>query len=130
MKKVLSFLFATVLLTGYGFAQTSSEQEIFKVVEEMPEFEGGQKGLINFLVENIKYPGTAKTEGVEEKVFITFIIETDGSVSGAKVMQGEDFRLTREALRVVNSMPKSTPGKQRRKAVRVQYTLPINFTLS
>jgi periplasmic protein TonB len=105
------------------------EPEIFVVVEQMPEFPGGDKALYEFLAKNIKYPAVAKDNGIEGKVYIKFVINEDGSVSQATVARGIGGGCDEEALRVVKDMPKWKPGKQRGKNVKVWYTLPVYFKL-
>lgn len=107
-----------------------SEQEIFQVVEEMPEYpDGGQAGLLAFLSKNIRYPAIAQENGTQGRVTVQFVVNTDGSIVDATVLRGVDPYLDKEALRVVNSMPKWKPGKQRGKPVRVRYTVPVMFRL-
>ena len=96
----------------------------------MPSFRGGNQKLLEFLGSNLVYPQEAKEAGVEGKVFVEFYIEKDGTVCDAKVLRGIGYGCDEEALRVIGLMPKWYPGKQRGKAVRVRYTLPINFKLS
>lgn len=105
------------------------EEEIFQVVEEMPSFPGGMGELMKFLGNNIKYPAVAQENGIQGRVIIQFVVEKDGSVANPVVVKGVDPALDKEALRVVKSMPKWTPGKQRGKAVRVKYTVPVTFRL-
>lgn len=105
------------------------EEEIFVVVENEPEFPGGMDSLMAFLARNIVYPKTAKENGIHGKVFLTFCVEKDGSISNIKVLRDIGGGCGAEAVRVVKMMPKWTPGKQRGKAVRVQYNLPIQFIL-
>ena len=105
------------------------EAEIFTVVEENPQFPGGEAALYKFLGETIKYPEEAKELGIQGRVFVNFVIETNGSVSHVKVLRGIGGGCDEEAIRVVKSMPKWTPGKQRGIPVRVSYNLPIKFTL-
>lgn len=105
------------------------EEEIFVVVENEPEFPGGMDSLMAFLARNIVYPKTAKENGIQGKVFLTFCVEKDGSISNIKVLRDIGGGCGAEAVRVVKMMPKWTPGKQRGKAVRVQYNLPIQFIL-
>ena len=100
------------------------------IVETMPSFRGGQQKLFEFLGNNLVYPQEAIDAGVEGRVFVEFYIEKDGSVTDGKVLKGIGYGCDEEALRVVESMPKWQPGIQRGKAVRVRYTLPINFKLS
>ena len=105
------------------------EQEIFKIVEEMPSFPGGEAKLMEFVGKNIKYPQIARETGIQGRVFVNFVVEPDGSVSNVSVLRGIGGGCDEEAMRVVKSMPKWKPGKQRGKAVRVQYMLPVNFRL-
>ena len=105
------------------------EQEIFQIVEEMPAYPGGEQKLMEFVAKNIKYPQIARETGIQGRVFVGFVIEPDGSVSNVKVLRGIGGGCDEEAMRVVKSMPKWKPGKQRGKAVRVSYMLPVNFKL-
>ena len=105
------------------------EQEIFQIVEEMPAYPGGEQKLMEFIAKGIKYPQIARETGIQGRVFVGFVIEPDGSVSNVKVLRGIGGGCDEEAMRVVKSMPKWKPGKQRGKAVRVSYMLPVNFTL-
>ena len=106
------------------------EQAIFEVVEEMPEFpNGGMAGLMQFLSKNIKYPQIAQENGTQGRVTVQFVVNKDGSIVDAVVIRGVDPYLDKEALRVVNLMPKWKPGKQRGKPVRVRYTVPVMFRL-
>ena len=100
------------------------------IVETMPSFRGGQQKLFEFIGNNVVYPQEAIDAGVEGRVFVEFYIEKDGSVTNGKVLKGIGYGCDEEALRVIGLMPKWYPGKQRGKAVRVRYTLPINFKLS
>ena len=102
----------------------------FDVVEKMPEFPGGIGELMKFLSMTVKYPEAAEKAGTQGRVIVSFIVEKDGSVSNAKVQKSVSEELDAEALRVVNAMPKWTPGKQKGQAVRVKYTIPISFRLS
>ena len=111
----------------YG-EENTGESEIFQVVEDMPSFPGGN--VSKWIAKNVKYPVLAMENGIQGKVFIQFVIERDGSITDVKVVRGVDASLDKEAVRVVQSMPKWKPGKQRGKPVRVAYTLPINFQLS
>ncbi len=104
-------------------------EEIFVVVEEMPEFPGGQSALMKYLSENIRYPVIAQENGIEGRVICSFVVERDGSITDVQVVRGVDPSLDREAVRVIQSMPKWKPGKQRGKPVRVRFTLPIVFRL-
>ena len=105
------------------------EAEIFTIVEEMPDFPGGMAKLADYLAKNIKYPQMARESGIQGRVFVNFVVEPDGSVSNVNVMRSLGGGCDEEAMRVVKSMPKWKPGKQRGKAVRVSYILPVNFKL-
>jgi protein TonB len=105
------------------------EQEIFQIVEEMPSYPGGEQKLMEYVAKNIKYPQIARETGIQGRVFVGFVVEPDGSVSNVKVLRGIGGGCDEEAMRVVKSMPKWKPGKQRGKAVRVSYMLPVNFKL-
>lgn len=105
------------------------EQQIFQVVEEMPEFPGGMAECLKFISKNIKYPTIAQENGVQGRVIIQFVVNQDGSIVDPVVMRSVDPYLDKEALRVIKMMPKWKPGKQRGKAVRVKYTVPVTFKL-
>jgi len=105
------------------------EGQVFTVVEQMPEFPDGQKAFQDFLMKSVKYPAEAVKKGITGKVYVQFVVGSDGSVLNAKVVRGVDPLLDVEALRVVNSSPKWTPGKQGGKVVASQFTVPINFQL-
>ncbi|MBM6959579.1 energy transducer TonB [Bacteroides caecigallinarum] len=105
------------------------EEEIFMVVEQMPEFPGGMAELMKFLSKNIKYPTIAQENGIQGRVIVQFVVNQDGSIVDPVVMRSVDPYLDKEALRVISSMPKWKPGMQRGKAVRVKYTVPVTFRL-
>jgi protein TonB len=105
------------------------EQEIFEVVENMPDFPGGYAALMEFLRKNIKYPTIAQENGTQGKVIIQFVVNKDGTVVDPVVVKTVDPYLDKEALRVIAQMPKWKPGMQRGKAVRVKYTVPVSFRL-
>lgn len=102
------------------------KEEIFMVVEEQPTLDG----LYEFLSSHIKYPEEAKELGIQGKVFVTFVVEKDGSITEVKVLRGIGGGCDEEAVRVVKSMPKWNPGKQRGTPVRVQFNIPVKFTLN
>jgi periplasmic protein TonB len=110
--------------------EEESDEEFFMVVENMPEFPGGDLGLMKYIQKNVKYPPIAKEYNITGKVYVSFIVDKSGSVTDVKIVRGVDKSLDAEALRVVKSLPKYKPGKQRGKAVRVMFTIPINFTLN
>lgn len=117
-----------VLLAAQEVA--GKEDVVFLVVEQMPEFPGGEKALRAFLTENVKYPSIAKENGIYGRVICQFIVEKDGSISNVIAAKSSgEISLDREAIRVIKSMPKWKPGRQRNKPVRARYTLPISFKL-
>jgi len=105
------------------------EDEVFYIVEEMPAFPGGDAALLSYLARQVKYPVVAQENGIQGKVLVNFVVNTDGSITNAKIARPVDPSLDKEALRVVNGLPKWKPGKQGGKPVRVSYTVPINFVL-
>lgn len=105
------------------------EDEIFRVVEEMPEYPGGEKALFQYLYKNINYPQLAADAGISGKVYVSFVIEQDGSVSQIELLSGIGAGCDKEAMRVIANMVTWKAGKQRGKEVRVKFTLPINFSL-
>ena len=107
-----------------------AEEEIFQIVEEMPSYPGGAEALYEYLNDNIRYPIVALESGISGRVYVQFVVEKDGSVSDVKVLRGIGGGCDEEAIRVVEKMPKWNPGKQRGRAVRVLYMVPINFTLN
>lgn len=109
--------------------EEEEEQQVFFIVEDMPEFPGGEMALRTYIANAIKYPVIAQENGIQGKVYVTFVVGKDGSVSNASIARGVDPSLDKEALRVVNTLPKWKPGKQRGKPVNVSYTVPINFVL-
>ncbi len=132
MKK-LFILFALFILSTCIYAQTEEMEtkpnEVFNIVEESPSFPGGDVKLYEFLAENLEYPEEARMKGISGIVYVSFIIEQDGSLTNATIIQDIGGGCGEEVLRVVNSMPKWSPGRQKGKAVRVQFNLPVKFTL-
>lgn len=120
-----------VYVVGYGTQEKSAQvqDEVFFIVEQMPEFTGGDLELRKFIARSVKYPVVAVENGIQGKVFVTFVVEKDGSVGNVKIARGVDPSLDKEAIRVVSSLPKWKPGTQKGEAVRVSYTIPINFAL-
>jgi TonB family protein len=110
-------------------ALTSLSTEPFVAVEQMPEFPGGIEGLGKYLSENLKYPKASREKGIYGKVFATFVVLEDGAIVNAEITKGVNDEINAEALRVVQAMPKWTPGRQSGKVVPVRYTLPIAFKL-
>lgn len=105
------------------------EEKVFDVVEQMPQFPGGDAALFEYLSTHIKYPTIAEENGVQGRVIVTFVVERDGSITDVKVVKSVDPSLDKEASRVVAGMPKWIPGKQNGSAVRVKCTVPVTFRL-
>jgi len=108
---------------------SQSKQNVYDVVEQMPEFPGGMPAMIEFLQTNLNYPKDAKKQKVGGRVLVMFVVETDGSMSNVRVAKKIFPSLDAEALRVVKAMPKWNPGKEKGKPVRVNFTIPIVFSL-
>lgn len=109
--------------------EMDAEEQIFVVVESMPQFPGGDGALIKYLGENIKYPKAARESGIQGKVFVSFVVEKDGKVTNIRILRGIGGGCDEEAIKVVQNMPDWVPGKQRSVPVRVQFNLPVNFIL-
>lgn len=105
------------------------ENQPFIAVEEDPQFPGGNTARVRYLANNIKYPKTARELGIQGTVYLSFIVEKDGSVTNVEILRGIGYGCDEEALRVVRKMPKWEPGKQREKPVRVQFSMPVKFVL-
>ena len=105
------------------------QAKAYTTVEYMPEFPGGMEGILGYIAKNIKYPEEAQKKGIKGRVVVQFIVNTDGHLSDFEILRGVDPQLDAEALRVVKSMPKWTPGKDKGKVVPVYYTVPISFGL-
>jgi protein TonB len=116
-------------VTSSAPIEEEEDQVIFQVVEKMPSFPGGDAALFKFLNENVKYPVIAQENGVQGRVICQFVVNRDGSIVDVEVVRSVDASLDKEAIRVIKSMPKWSPGQQRGKPVRVKYTLPVNFKL-
>ena len=105
------------------------ETKVFDVVEQMPQYKGGDQALMDYLNKSIKYPVIAEENGIQGRVVCTFVVERDGSITDVKVVRSVDPSLDKEAVRVLKAMPKWIPGKQNGSAVRVKYTVPVTFRL-
>ena len=110
--------------------EEEEEAEVFFIVENMPEFPGGELAMRKYLAEHTQYPEIAKENGLSGKVFVQFVINQKGEIENVKIARGVDPALDKEAIRVVQSLPKWKPGSQRGKPVRVSFTVPINFQLN
>ncbi len=114
---------------GPSDEEEAEGNQIFTVVEQQPEFPGGEAALMQYIKKNLKYPAFAAENGIQGRVTLSFTVEKDGSIANIEVMRSPAEELSKEAIRVVQSMPKWKPGKQRGKAVRVKYVLPVTFRL-
>ena len=108
---------------------TSEEDTVYQIVEEMPKFPGGEKALMDYVSNNVKYPEEAKNKNIAGRVFVSFVVEKDGSIGEVKVLRGIGGGCDEEAVRVIKGMPKWKPGIQKGKPVRVSYQIPIYFKL-
>ena len=121
----------SIVVVGYASQEKSPIEEdvVFEIVEQMPSFAGGMEGLMRYLSRNIKYPVTAQKAGIQGRVLVQVIIDSNGNVTNPKITKSVDPSLDAEAIRVTANMPKWQPGMQRGKAVNVKYTFPIEFKL-
>ncbi len=127
---ITSILFCFVFtLTGSAQDPVNKKGDVYFTVDEMPKFPGGDQALREFIATNVKYPEKAKKEGKQGKVYVSFIIDKNGTVTNPKVERGVCPELDKESIRVVKSIPQWTPGKEKGKPVKVQFTVPINFAL-
>ena len=125
------------LMAVFGLTTVSAQktfvakknQKVFDIVEQMPEYPGGQAALFEFISKNVKYPDDAVKKKVEGKVFVTFVVDTDGKITDVSLMRKVFPSLDAEAIRVISAMPNWIPGKQKGQVVRVKYTVPIMFRL-
>lgn len=108
---------------------TVDGQIVYDVVEQMPSFPGGIAALMKFITDNIRYPANAVDDKVQGRVVVGFIVRADGKVCNPYVERPVESRLDKEALRLVKSMPRWTPGRQDGKAVNVRYLVPVSFRL-
>lgn len=118
--------YVTVTDAPFGGAD---ENGIFQVVEEQPQFPGGMAALVEYLKKNIRYPAICKEQGLQGRVIVQFVVNADSTISDAQVIKPVNPHFDKEALRVVNAMPKWIPGEQRGKPVRTRFTMPVTFRL-
>ena len=132
MKKLILLSLMAVLGLMTASAQktvvSQSKQNVYDMVEQMPEFPGGMPAMIDFLQANLKYPEDAIKQNVGGRVLVMFVVEPDGSLSNVGVARKVFPSLDAEAIRVVKTMPKWKPGKEKGKPVRVNFTLPVVFS--
>lgn len=133
MKKFLIMalmsLFGLTTVSAQKTVVANKNQQVFEVVEKMPEFPGGQVALFEYLSKNVKYPADAEKQKIEGRVLVSFVVNTDGSITDIEVMRKTFPSLDAEGVRVISGMPKWTPGEQKGQKVRVHYTVPIVFHL-
>ncbi len=133
MKKFLIM----ALMACFGLTTVSAQktvvakknQQVFDVVEKMPEYPGGQAALFEYLSTNVKYPVDAEKQKIQGRVLVTFVVNTDGSITDIEVVKKAFPSLDAEAVRVISGMPKWIPGEQKGQKVRVKYTVPLSFNL-
>ena len=131
MKKLffLMAMFAMMTLTVQA-QKNNATAPVYDKVEVMPEYPGGMMAMMEFMMKTMKYPKEAEKQQLQGRTLVSFIVEADGSVSNLDVMQSSHPILDKEALRVVGLMPKWKPGRQKGKAVRVSYVVPVTFALN
>jgi protein TonB len=125
----LMAVFGLITVSAQKTVVAQKNQKVFDIVEQMPEYPGGQAALFEYLSKNIKYPADAEKKKVEGKVFVTFVVDTDGKITDVSLMRKVFPSLDAEAIRVISAMPNWIPGKQKGQVVRVKYTVPIMFRL-
>ena len=141
IKPLVIFSFILIYMSfefvGANFSQQPPPQQevndtnmFFVLVEELPEYIGGEEARQKFLKENLVYPKKAQKANIEGRVILSFIVETDGNLTNFEIVKNAHPILDKEALRVAKLMTKWKSGKQRGKEVRVKYTMPITFTLN
>ena len=109
--------------------EDQDEHVIFKVVEKMPEFPGGNGELMKYFSNNVRYPVVALENNIQGRVIVQFTVRRDGSIADVQVVRSVDAHLDKEAIRLVSNMPKWKPGQQRGKAVHCKFTVPVTFKL-
>jgi TonB family protein len=127
MKPLILFSLLFLLTSNLVLAQNTDD--VFVIVEKMPEYPGGTQEMYKFISENIRYPQMEKEDGIQGQVVVSFIVEKNGELSSAKILRGVSPALDNEAIKVVNLMPAWNPGLQRGEPVRVMFNLPIRFSL-
>ena len=125
----LMALFGLTTVSAQKTVVAKKNQQVFDVVEKMPEYPGGQAALFEYLQKNVKYPADAEKKKVEGRVLVTFVVNTDGSITDIEVVRKTFPSLDAEAVRVISGMPRWKPGEQKGKKVRVKYTVPLTFRL-
>jgi periplasmic protein TonB len=132
MKNQIMLVLCGLLMSQLLFAQATTvdtDTAIYNVVEKKPEYPRGESAMLKFIYKNLKYPAEAKAKKIEGTVYIKFVIEKDGSISNATIIRDLEGGCGEEALKVINMMPKWSPGRQRGKPKRVSFALPVKFKL-
>ena len=131
MKKLLFFLILgfTALTTAHAQNTDTPCGKVYQVVEQMPQFPGGQAAMMKFIADSLRYPSVAFENGIEGRVIVKFVVDCKGNIVNPLVVRSVDPLLDREAIRLVKSMPKWIPGRQNGKPVCVIYNVPIRFKL-
>lgn len=125
----LMALFGLTTVSAQKTVVAKKNQQVFDVVEKMPEYPGGQAALFEYLQKNVKYPADAEKKKVEGRVLVTFVVNTNGSITDIEVVRKTFPSLDAEAVRVISGMPRWKPGEQKGQKVRVKYTVPLTFRL-
>lgn len=125
----LMAIFCLSTVSAQKTVVAKKNQKVYDVVEEMPAYPGGQIAMWEYLTQNVKYPEDAEKQKVEGRVIATFVVETDGTITDVRAVKQVFPSLDAEAIRVLEAMPRWTPGKQNGKPVRVKYTVPVTFKL-
>jgi len=126
---ILVFIVASMAVQAQT-TNTAPDDSIYIVVEQAPQYPGGQEALMKYLAENIQYPDLARQNNIQGTVYVSFVVEKNGAVSNVKILRGIGGGCDEEAMRVVRKMSDWTPGYQNGEAVRVQFNLPLRFILT
>lgn len=118
-----------MMATLMSLSSEAQTDKVYDRVEVMPEFPGGMQGLFEYMQNNVNYPKEAKNQKIEGRVIVSFIVEKDGSISDVHPLTAVHPLLDKEAMRLVNEMPRWKPGTEKGKAVRVSFALPVSFKL-
>lgn len=128
MKKLFLIVFFMAFVSVNAYSQSKEQDDaVYSIVSEQPSFPGGMQEMMKFISDNRKYPAEAKAKDIHGKVIVAFVVERDGSLSDVKIRRGIGYGCDEEAIRLIKSMPKWTPGKQNGKAVRASMMLPVSF---
>ena len=130
MKRILILFSTCLLIFSASNAQELAKDTVAKIIEVRPEFKGGDENLYKYIKKNIKYPKKAKKKDIQGQVYVSFVVEKDGSINEIAIKKGVHELLDQEAMRIVQNMPAWSPGNQNGKPIRVQFVLPIIFKLN